>query len=61
MITKERLRNYIDRFPDEISIDELIDRLVFIDKLEIRITESDNNDVVVDEEDVKAEMDKWFR
>ena len=60
MITKERLRNYIDRFPDEISIDELIDRLVFIDKLEIRITESDNNDVV-DEEDVKAEMEKWFR
>ena len=60
MITKEKLKNYIDKFPDEISIDELIDKLVFIDKLETRIKESENNEVI-DESDVKAEMEKWFR
>jgi len=60
MITKEKLKNYIDKFPDEISIDELIDKLVFIDKLETRIKESENNKVI-DESDVKAEMEKWFR
>lgn len=46
MITKEKLKQHIDNFPnelsiDELSIDELIDRLVFIDKLEKRIVESD--------------------
>lgn len=41
MITKEKLKQHIDNFPNELSIDELIDRLVFIDKLEKRIVESD--------------------
>jgi len=37
MITKEKLQKHISKFPDEIHIDELIDNLVFIDKLEKRI------------------------
>mgnify|MGYP000336082736 CR=1 FL=1 len=34
MITKEKLQEHISKFPDKISIDELIEKLVFIDKLE---------------------------
>ena len=35
MITKEKLKEHIDKFPDkEFSIDELIERLIFIEKLE---------------------------
>lgn len=40
MIKKEKLKEHIDKFPDELSIDELIDRLVFIEKLERRIEQS---------------------
>lgn len=59
MISKNNLQRYIEDFPDELSIDELIDRLVFIDKLENRMKESENNEVMTDE-DVKSEMKKWF-
>jgi len=59
MISKNNLQKYIEDFPDELSIDELIDRLVFIDKLENRMKESENNEVMTDE-DVKSEMKKWF-
>ena len=59
MISKNDLQRYIEDFPEELSIDELIDRLVFIDKLENRMKESENNEVMTDE-DVKLEMKKWF-
>lgn len=59
MISKNNLQKYIEDFPEELSIDELIDRLVFIDKLENRIKESENNEVLTDE-NVKSEMEKWF-
>jgi len=59
MISKNNLQKYIEDFPEELSIDELIDRLVFIDKLENRMKESENNEVMTDE-DVKSEMKKWF-
>ncbi|MBO6795039.1 MAG: hypothetical protein JJ895_14100 [Balneolaceae bacterium] len=59
MITKEKLKSHIEHFPDEMTIDELIDRLVFIDKLEKRIQESDEGKSISDEE-LKLEMSKWF-
>lgn len=58
-ITKERLIKQIETFPDEISIDEVIERLIIIEKLEIRIKESDNNETI-SEEDLKNEMATWF-
>lgn len=59
MITKEKLREYIDQFPDELSIDELIERLLFVQKLESRINESLQNDTI-DEHTLKLQMEKWF-
>jgi hypothetical protein len=38
LITKEKLKEHIEKFLDEMPIDELIDRLVFVEKLEIRIS-----------------------
>ncbi|REC42139.1 MULTISPECIES: hypothetical protein [Chryseobacterium] len=58
-ITKEKLHKQIDEFPDEISIDEVIERLIMIEKLETRLKESDENDTI-SEEDLKKEMGQWF-
>ena len=60
MITKKKLIQHIDKFPSEISIDELIDKLVFIDKLEQRITSSTNNDII-SEQELETEMKTWFK
>ena len=59
MITKEKLKKHIEKFPEEMSIDELIDRLVFVEKLENRISQSKNGETISDEE-LKTEMEKWF-
>ncbi|MCS3870188.1 hypothetical protein J3D55_003104 [Chryseobacterium ginsenosidimutans] len=59
-ITKEKLHKQIDEFPDEISIDEVIERLIMIEKLEIRKKESENNETI-SEEELKNEMEKWFK
>ena len=59
-ITKEKLQKQIEEFPDEISIDEVIERLIMIEKIETRIQESES-DVTISEEDVKNEMQEWFK
>lgn len=60
MITKEKLKTHIDSFPEEMSIDELIERLLFVEKLENRIAESENNDTI-NEEELEKEIQKWSR
>jgi len=60
MISKERLIEHINQFPDELSIDELIDRLLFVEKLEKRIEQS-KNDETISEEKLKNEMQLWFK
>ncbi|WBX97621.1 hypothetical protein [Chryseobacterium gambrini] len=59
-ITKEKLHRQIDEFPDEISIDEVIERLIMIEKLEIRKKESEDNETI-SEDELKNEIDKWFK
>lgn len=58
MITKEKLLAQIESFPENISIDELIDRLIFIEKLENRILESENEETI-SEEELKTIIAKW--
>jgi len=60
MITKEKLKKHIEKFPDVMSIDDLIDRLVFVEKLENRISQSKKGETITDE-DLKLEMEKWFK
>lgn len=60
MITKDKLKIHIESFPENISIDELIERLIFIEKLENRIAES-QQDKTISEEELKLEMAKWFK
>ena len=59
IITKEKLKKHIDDFPDEISIEEVIERLIFIEKLEERLQESDKNQTI-DEDQLKNEIQQWF-
>lgn len=60
MITKEQIKKHLETFPEEFSIDELIERLLFIEKLEKRIQESDSN-LTTTEESLKVEMQEWFK
>lgn len=62
MISKEKLKEHIDKFPEkEISMDELIDRLIFIEKLEKRIAISEQGGTTLSEDSIKDEITKWSK
>ena len=62
MISKEKLKEQIDKFPEnEISIDELIDRLILIEKLEQRISSSEKGGTSLTEEEMRKEIEKWSK
>ena len=62
MISKEKLKEHIDKLPEkEISIDELIDRLIFIEKLEKRVAISEQGGDTLSEDSIKDEITKWSK
>ena len=52
MLTKLRVKKSIENLPDSFTIDELIDQLIFIEKVEEGIQQSEQGKVVSNE-DVK--------
>ena len=60
MITKAKLIETIDKFPETFSIDELIEKAILIDKIE-RGDEQSKNGNTISEEELEKEMQKWFK
>jgi len=60
MISKKILLNQINNFPSLMSIEELIEKLRFIEKLQKRIQSSKENQVITDKE-MDTELEKWFK
>ena len=58
MITKEKLNKTLRSLPDSFTNDELIDQLIFIEKVEEGIRQSVQGKVISNE-DVKQIIDKW--
>jgi Zn-dependent alcohol dehydrogenase len=60
MLTKEKLNKTIKTLPESFTIDELIDRLIFMEKIEEGFQESEQGKVISNE-DVKSMIDKWSK
>ncbi|MGH2642707.1 MAG: hypothetical protein ACRDE2_02065 [Chitinophagaceae bacterium] len=60
MLTKKELIESIGNFPEKFTIDELIDRLILIDKIE-KGNEQSEKGQVISEEELDKEIEKWFR
>ncbi len=60
MLTKIRLKEQIEKFPEEFTIDELVERLILIEKIERGNKQSENGDVV-SEMEIEKEIEKWFK
>ncbi len=60
MLTKSTVQKSIDRLPSQFSIDELIEQLIFIQKVEDGIQQSKDSNVV-SHEDVKSVISKWSK
>ena len=59
MITKTKLKEQIDSFPEQFSIDDLIERLILVEKIEKGKIQSEN-DEILSESELDKEMNKWF-
>ncbi|HEU0228434.1 MAG TPA: hypothetical protein VFQ86_11895 [Arachidicoccus soli] len=59
MITKEKLKLTLLQLPDQFTIDELIEHLILIDKIERGNKQSENGETI-SEEKLDREIAKWF-
>ncbi len=59
MLTKVRLKEQIDKLPEEFSIDELVEKLILIEKIETGNKQSENGEVI-SESEMENEIEKWF-
>ena len=60
MLTKEKLLKYIEELPDQFSIDELMDKILLLHKIETGLEQS-KSDQVIPHEQVKDRYKKWLK
>ncbi len=60
MLTKDKVNKSIKNLPDSFTIDELIDQLIFMEKVEEGFQQSQAG-MVISNEDVKLIIDKWSK
>jgi len=60
MITKKQLVLTLEQFPDEFTLEELIDKVILLDKIERGNQQSEKNEVL-NEAELENEMQKWFK
>ncbi|UOB19430.1 hypothetical protein [Abyssalbus ytuae] len=60
MLTKAKLKEQIESFPEKFSLDELIERLILVEKIEAGIFQSETGQTISDTE-LDKEIEKWFK
>lgn len=60
MITKTKLKEQIEHLPEEFSIDELVERLILIEKIERGNIQSEKGEII-SESGLDKEIEKWFK
>lgn len=60
MLTKESLQKRLKNLPEKFSIDELIEHLILMEKIEKGNLQS-INDQVISENELDQEINLWFK
>jgi predicted transcriptional regulator len=60
MLTKTNVIKTITKFPEQFSIDELVDRMILLDKIEKGMKQADNKQVISDEE-LDKKIEEWLK
>lgn len=59
MLTKEKIIKLVENMPEKFSIEEIIERIVLLQKIEIGLEQSENGETYSTEE-LRKELKKWF-
>jgi len=60
MLTKDKIKKSIDTLPDNLTIDQVIDRMIMLDKIEQGLKDVEDGNVYTTEE-VKDKLNKWLK
>ncbi len=60
MLTKSILEEQIKKIPEEFSVDELIEKLILVEKIESGNSQSINGKVITEQE-LENETERWFK
>ena len=60
MITKTQIINSLDRLPENLSIDQVIEHLVIIEKIQKGLEDSANGRVL-SQDKAKEKLNKWLK
>jgi hypothetical protein len=60
MIIKKQLTLTLEQLPEQFTLEELIDKLILFDKIERGNIQSENNEVI-NEEELENDMQKLFK
>jgi hypothetical protein len=60
MLTKEKVIKTVSNLPDNFSLDELIDRLIFIEKVQKGLEDS-LTEKVYSKAEAKKRLSKWLK
>lgn len=60
MLTKEQLISSLEKLPDNLTIDQVIDHLIFVDKVQKGLDDSYHGKInTIDE--AKQKLNKWLK
>jgi predicted transcriptional regulator len=60
MLTKEKIKKSIDTLPDNLTVDQVIDQIIMLDKIEQGLKDVENGNVYSTDE-VKEQLNKWLK
>ncbi|NEW83224.1 MAG: hypothetical protein GZ094_12765 [Mariniphaga sp.] len=60
MITKTQLINSLDRLPENLTIDQVVDHLIFVEKVQKGLDDSANGRTNTKEE-AKQKLKRWLK
>lgn len=60
MLTRNKVIQSVNNLPESFTIDELIDRLIFIEKVEQGLNQAEEGKVI-SHDDVKEIIEKWSK
>jgi predicted transcriptional regulator len=60
MITKTHLLSTFDKLPENLTIDQVIDHIIFVEKVQKGLEDSENGRVYTTEE-ARKKLNKWLK
>jgi hypothetical protein len=57
---KSNVIKTITQFPEHFSVDDLVDKMILLDKIEKGLQQADNNQVISDEE-LNKKIEEWLK